>query len=400
MLSNLVIADTDAVPLVAALIDFLGSGGIERKFDQLSKGLQHASPLLKKYWTRPQGRPWLGVAEVCQAASKGVRGDLRTQSARIALAFARVLSVVEPTMPEWKRKDVRGRILADEPIAPTFIELNTSAHYILRGYQVDWIKPSITPGVRTAEMIVRGPDGEAEIECKSSTLDSGRKVTRRAFYELCDKIVQKFCTVSRRSGEAKVEINLGSRLRSNVPWQDSVCSAVIGALSDGHQHPLPDNGYVSAVWINRVRALTEQDKLDYLRKTVSQFDHGMVYVDQDKDGSVGRMLTVVCRSLERDHVVKAIRNSLKDALGQFSGTRPARIVCYIPEITSLEVLKSESALYVMTGEFFLKHDEFVHSVVYVSDPVENQHGNGLESLIQGLTFTNPRFRGSFPTDVT
>ena len=35
MLSNLVIADTDAVPLVATLIDFLGPGGIERKFDQL-----------------------------------------------------------------------------------------------------------------------------------------------------------------------------------------------------------------------------------------------------------------------------------------------------------------------------------------------------------------------------
>jgi hypothetical protein len=400
VLSNLLIADTDAVALIASLIDFLGPGGIERKFDQLSKAMQHGSPLLKKYWIRPQGRLWLGVAEVCRSTSKSVHGDLRTQSARVALVFARVLAVVVPTMPEWKRKEVRDRILVDEPIAPIFIELNTSAHYILRGYQLDWIRPSMTPGVRTAEMIVRGPDGEAEIECKSSTVDSGRKVTRRAFYELCDRIVHKFAAISRRTGEAKVEIHLGSRIRSSASWQHAVCSTVVDALSDGDQHSLPDNGYVSAVWIEPVRALSDPDKIDYLRQTVSQFDQGMMYVDRNPDGSVDRMLTLVCRSLERDHVVKAIRKSLKGALHQFSGIRPARIVCYVPEVTSLEELKSGSALQVMTGEFFLKHDEFLHSVVYVSDPVETQLEDGLESLIQGLTFTNARFRGSFPADVT
>ncbi len=399
MLSNLLIAEADAVALVASLIDFLGPSGIERKLDQLSKAIQHGSPLLKKYWIRPQGQLWLGVAEICRSASEQSEGDLRTQSARVALVFARVLSVVVPTMPEWKRKDLRDRILADQAIAPIFIELTTSAHYTLRGYQVDWIEPSTTPGLRTAEMIVRGPDGEAEIECKSSTVDSGRKVTRRAFYALCDRIVDEFSAFSRRTGEAKVEIYLGSRIRSSSSWQDAVCAAVVDALSDGHQHPLPDNGYVSANWVERARGLTEPERLDYLRQTVSQFDQGMGYVDLNPDRSVGRMLTVVCRSLEADHVVKAIRKSLKDALDQFSGTRPARIVCYVPEVASLEVLKSGSALHVMTGEFFQKHDEFLHSVVYVSDPMETQLADGLESLIQGLTFTNARFRGSFPADV-
>ena len=270
--------------------------------------------------------------------------------------------------------------------------------YILRGYQVDWIKPS-TIGLRTAEMIVRGPGGEAEIECKSSAVDSGRKITRRAFYALCDRIVRNFETLSPRAGEAKVEIYVGSRVRSSVSWQDAVCAAVLDALSDGCQHSLPDNGYVSAVWTECAPALSESDKLDYLRQTVSQFDQGMVYVDPNPDGSV-RMLTLVCRSLEPDHVVRAIRKSLEDALKQFSGTRPARIVCYVPEVTSLEVLKSGSALQVMTGEFFLEHDDLLHSVVYVSDPVETQLADGLESLIQGLTFSNPRFRGSFPTDVS
>ena len=68
------------------------------------------------------------MANICRSASQNPDGDLRAGSARIALLFATVLSVVAPAMPAWKRKEVRDRILADEPIAPIFIELNTGAY--------------------------------------------------------------------------------------------------------------------------------------------------------------------------------------------------------------------------------------------------------------------------------
>src|SRR5271156_2668277 len=69
-------------------------------------------------------------------------------------------------------------------------------------------------------------------------------------------------------------------------------------------------------------------------------------------------------------------NYLSDAFDQLSGTRPARILCYLPEVTSFEVLKTGSAIQVMTNEFFDRHRETVHSVVYVSDPIPSQTSAG------------------------
>ena len=49
---------------------------------------------------------------------------------------------------------------------------------------------------------------------------------------------------------------------------------------------------------------------------------------------------------------KAIDGVLSDAFRQLSGVRPARLMCYLPEVTSFEVLKTGSALQLMTSRFF------------------------------------------------
>ena len=74
MLSNILIAEADAIPLVGFLIDFLGPGGIERKFDQLTRALQHASLLLKKYWIRPQGQLWLVETQLADGLESLIQG--------------------------------------------------------------------------------------------------------------------------------------------------------------------------------------------------------------------------------------------------------------------------------------------------------------------------------------
>jgi hypothetical protein len=74
-------------------------------------------------------------------------------------------------------------------------------------------------------------------------------------------------------------------------------------------------------------------------------------------------------------------------------------MCYVPEVTSFEVLKTGSYIQVITSRFFDRRPNILHSVVYVSDPVPTQLRDGLESLIEGLTFRNPHFSGAFPEDL-
>jgi hypothetical protein len=336
---------------------------------------------------------WLGIGGLRKAAAK------RFQAIQDPRAIGGVLPTLElaarlrhilPSTPSWKQKDLRARLLSNDLITPVLMEIDAAAHCLLRGFSIQWIEPKSKEGLRTPEMVVRSSSGEFEIECKSKSIDAGKKIPRRAFYELCDKVMSHLSRCPIIGIEREVHITVPDRFGVNAAWQNDLCDAIVRARNGGRES-LPTCVAIN-VECRLGYPLTLEDAQKRLRRKAGPFGHGFVAFGKER-------VLISCRSMRPDHIVKAIEGDLSDAFHQLSLTRPARIMCYVPEVESFEVLKTGSSLQVMTSGFFDRHPDVVHSVVYVSDPVQAQVKDGLESLTQGLTFPNPHFSGVFPSDL-
>jgi hypothetical protein len=80
-----------------------------------------------------------------------------------ALFFADMVRQVHRDMPEWKRIEVRQRLLNDDIVTPIEIELGAALRYQSAGCQVTWVKPRDEP---TFDLLVRSGSFEFELECK------------------------------------------------------------------------------------------------------------------------------------------------------------------------------------------------------------------------------------------
>jgi hypothetical protein len=270
------------------------------------------------------------------------------------------------------------------------MEIDAASHMLLRGFSVDWVRPKSAKGLRSPEMVVRWPSGAFEVECKAQSIDTGRKIPRRAFYELCDRVMRRLSESPIVGIEREVQIVVPDRFEANAIRQNELCDAIVRARNGGTASLA--NGAVANVKCRPAFQMSVEFAQKRLRRSAGAFGHGFVVFDKET-------VLISCCSARPDRIVKAIQKDLSDALCQLSGTTSARIMCYVPEVTSFEVLKAGSAIQLMTSRFFDRHPSIVHSVVYVSDPVPTQLRDGLESLTRGLTFGNPHFSGVFPQDL-
>jgi hypothetical protein len=280
---------------------------------------------------------------------------------------------------------------------PVLIEMMTAVHYLIRGFQPDWVKDCSKQGRRTPEMVVRWLGGEFEIECKAHGIDSGRKIPRRAFCELCDTVDALLESEVPKEMELEIHVSVQGGLATSAQFKNTIALAIRQSALTGSE-TMPDGVAVRLVRRFAHPVSSEPQALEALQRRVGEFDHSAIIFRKIR-GLLFQRFIITCESIERAHIVKSIERRLKDACGQLSRNRPGRIVCYIPEVSSFDTLKSGSAIQTMTHRFFAGDRQWLHSVVYVSDAVAIHLSNGLESLTQGLTFTNPQFSGHFPEDI-
>ncbi len=108
------------------------------------------------------------------------------------------------------------------------------------------------------------------------------------------------------------------------------------------------------------------------------------------DDAPANPITVAAKSMERDAYLRAIYVTMKEAAKrQLSGTRPALLCIYIPEIRDFSSLVDESGLKAMTEYFFGKPENaHVFAVAYTSDTQSIKEQNGYQFSADMLVFKN------------
>lgn len=344
-LPNLIVESKDVPSLVRLLEDFFTPARLSRKLQEVDRSVQSSSPILRKHWTIPTNLLWLSFSTLRNASNVSApETDLRTISGVLpAIGFAARLRLLLPSTPQWKQDEFRSRLLSKGSISPTLMEIDAATHVLLRQFSVEWIKPMSDQGVRTPEMIVRWPGGEFEIECKAQSVDTGRKVSRRAFYELCDKVTHRLSRFPDPGTVREIQVVVPDRYEANQRRQNEVRDVIIRLRDGGND--VTSSGVTVHVRRTAESTLSHDAAHRRLMDMAGPFGQGLVEFGKET-------VLISSRSVKPDRIVKAIEKDLSDAFDQLSRRTPARIMCYLPEVSSFELLKSaDSSLSIMTRLF-------------------------------------------------
>jgi hypothetical protein len=383
--------------LIAEVKAFIGNSALEAKLARVERALKLVGPVTREYWVKPNTSVWTGIAA---ERIPSTRALLETVSPiHEAARLGAILRILEATMPDWKKADIRSRLLNDDVLAPILIELTAASRYAALGFDVRWIEPDPVGERKTFDLLIQRGDLAFEIECKAKSIDAGRKVARLKLYQLCDRLPGSVTSRPFPSGFRAIDIRVPNRIPTSNEWQQLVISA-LEDLRTGGSLTLSDGTCLKV----SLRDLSHRDvAATALELRLEGPFVQRVLISDDPDVFARPLMVMRLWSERQDRVVADIQDDLIGALDQLSGSLPGNIVCYVPEITSFQGCQNpRSAVATMSRAVFARRraDRLV-SIDFVSDPVV-RHIPGLSvgMHVENLRFQNYRIDpASVPTEL-
>lgn len=207
---------------------------------------------------------------------------------------------------------------------PFAYEISIATHLMHKGWDVEFMDYA---GTACFDLLVRRGTVEIEVECKSTSGDTGRKIHRQEVNRLADLLLPITERLADMAGCHRILVTIPDRLgKSNEDLSDIVSVVTSAAQIKG------------SVW-------TKYAHVEYRFENIAEWPHPGHDVDarsffERRFGIFnGHLLfhsranfsivAVMIRSAKADKVVDAISNAAKEAAGQCSGTRPALIALHL-----------------------------------------------------------------------
>lgn len=363
---------------------FLGPDRLAEKLRTIDRTLDLASPLYREHIVRPRNAFWLGVREALRLSDEG---RLRIAEIDSRLVYSlHVVSTIDhvlPTLPEWKRKDIRRRMLDKRGSdIPALIELTTASRMIQLGSSVRWVPQSGSSGERVFDIHETLQGLEFEVECKSKGVDAGRRISRAHLYQFADELIARRPTLPTEGPMSCFEISVGGRFPGDHPSRDKLIVAALSLIDRGGKFEVLSDGTTVAL-----AQLSDASAAGLRSAPPDEFEHRLIT----------ERLMIRFRSRKADRVISALEKDLIDALKQLTGRRPGLIVCHVPEVESFDgAQKPQSAIAVLINRIAARRDAAnLVSVALFSDPqiVTVQPGT-VQTGMPCVKFTAERFKGS------
>jgi hypothetical protein len=119
------------------------------KLKKIDHAVRHGNPLVAAYYgAPPKAALWLGLRKAHQAVQQHGHISIADEDVHRALDVAATLRVLWPTMPDWKRKELKSLLLSESALEPVLLEVKTALDLVLSDHKITWIEPSRTPRAR------------------------------------------------------------------------------------------------------------------------------------------------------------------------------------------------------------------------------------------------------------
>lgn len=149
-----------------------------------------------------------------------------------ALQFGTALVEVNRRLSAKGQKALRGRLLdslkAENGLAPLHLELEMGMLLLGEGFEIEW--PDLEQFGRV-DLRFKRDTVVGEIECKSLSVDAGRRIHRKDFYRFVDSVGFDPDTIGDR--QRIVVLTVKDRFPADIRVQAELREAIISLLKDG-----------------------------------------------------------------------------------------------------------------------------------------------------------------------
>jgi hypothetical protein len=317
---------------------------------------------------------------------------------RSPLRTAWMLSILHSNIPEWKHREFAARILKEDILTPTLLEIEIAAHFHTFGYHIEWFENPMEEGVRSPEFIAERDSVQIEVECKAKMVDSGRRVERKSFYRTIDDLLP---IINNNDLCGAILLTFPNKFPTQPSWRSQAVYAFEQQLSPGKKTISLESGerFICDLHTMDGSEVSVEKIAFQMAANVNPFAHfavsGIPSSNAIRDPLIFRL-----ESEKKDAFLESVLDSLRSAENQFTGTRAAIICCMIPEIISFEGLRVDSAIHDKTIEFFDKYSRnCVNAITYIGEERQNPHGSVMISEISAITFRNHKYDTGFGPDI-
>ncbi len=282
---------------------------------------------------------------------------------------------------------LRDAVNGSNGARPFAYEISIATHLMQKGWDVEFIDYS---GAGRFDLLARREAVEVEVECKTTSGDTGRKIHRQEVNRLSDLLLPMTRQVADERGCHRILITIPDRLGKSTQELSGIASVVASAVQQkaSASSDLATVGYAfdgTDPWPEP----DDPDVLSFFEKRFGVQNANLMFHGR-RDFSV---VAVMVRSAKADSVVDTISEQAKEAADQCSGTRPALIALHlIDEIDRSDLqtmLKTSNGMHAITHAVFKGGKrQHVDSVAFTVPQVTRADASGAKWLSGNLVMLN------------
>ena len=321
---------------MACLSPFMEVVGLRwsKRIDQLDAE-QRRSPYL---WKIVADYHWLEIAISDCARIRGRQTGVPESNALIGAALRFVAGFVEvrDRVSDRAQKELDGRLRdglnGDSGFPGLYLEVETALKLMAAGYDVTFADLAQS-GRHDLDFSTDGFVGE--VECKSISLDSGRRIRRKDFYRLVASM-ESMLTAHERDGLGVIVVTLKGRLSANEASSARLREAVGRVLRKGAPRMTHGRGY-RVEWRDYGECFDTPLPLD--RRSMYSLCEEVFGRNVHVAGALSASTClVVMRSEREDDTSKPWLEAMRKAATQLSGDRPGFIVVQLNDVPTEDLL--------------------------------------------------------------
>jgi hypothetical protein len=254
-----------------------------------------------------------------------------------SLYFAQTVVEVTARLSERGKSSLEGRIRdalkSDVGFAPLYLEMEIARRLFETGFDVAFVD---LEGKARFDLQFSSADTEGEVECKSLSVDAGRKIHQRDFYRFIDGIGPQLFERAATGANEVLFVFLDDRLPARTADQQALRKAAIELL----QNPDIEAAQGDFFSIRRdsypeFARGCESKSTDVYRAWCDLYGENCHVSGATLDN--GHSVVVMRSGREDDHS-KPLLEALKTAAGQFSKTKPTFIAVQFDDISTADLL--------------------------------------------------------------
>lgn len=380
------IHDFDVCNLINKLIRFIGRNNINNSLEKYRNSLSMSGPVYREYFLKNRHPWWKGFEEYLdlERSGKSVRRNATPAIKRLA-GDAKKISILQRDMPSVIRDKYKRDLIDKERAFDFLFEIDMAWHYHIKGHKIVWYTERNKP-----EFLVVTKEFDFNVECKRVTVDAFRKIRRRDFYRLIERLLPD---IHNRNFQGTIDIVLKQRLSGGDHHLKILASQIYGLVAAGKikgEFVIP----LGRVYINL--EVMSDCPIDFDARVRQMMDrlspqaHGAVFAKNENEVPVSSVEFTI-KSEKANEVLKGIKRKIKEAAtSQLCEEKPGIITCFLEGIEELDSLSSASGLQAMSHDLLFKQElSHIAAISYCSEERLYKKGNVEDYHSQGLLFRNP-----------